>query len=275
MLTIIASLDQEMSPLNKALKSGRNGLAAKNVAGGLHVIGVGRSRATANVSTLLGRPGDGAPSENERRRILMLGFAGAVEPTLKLGDLVLSSRYYRPYAEERRDIPVSDTGNSDDAASSGWLDGICRKEVGSCFLEPDRHMWQVACNWAGNHTKTWSRSDSLTVTRIDESAQRKTEVRSTYPVGIVDMEDYWVAAAARESGVPFLSARVVLDEAHQALPGYLVGMTDSPVRAAASVSVMPWRLPTMLGLARRIPMAQQCLTEFALGFISDLEDDKC
>lgn len=244
MLTIVASLEQELTPLRKALKSGRAGLPPNTVAGGLHVIGVGRTRATASLRSLLGRRGDEEVSEDKVRRILMLGFAGAVEPTLKLGDLVLSSRYYKAGFDE---------------AENG-------------FLEPDQRMWQAACGWAGDNTKTWSQSDSLTVDSIVESVREKSEMRSAYPVGIVDMEDYWIAATAGESGVPFLSARVVLDEAHQALPGYLVNMTGSSVKAAANVALMPWRLPAMVGLARRLPVAQQSLTEFALGFIGNLEE---
>ena len=114
-------------------------------------------------------------------------------------------------------------------------------------------------------------ADSLTVSRLVTSPQAKRALGQLYPVGVVNMEDYWVARTARKAGVPFLSARVVLDPADQALPGYLLGLSGSGARAILSIAALPWRVPAVLSLARRVPPAQRVLAKFALAFLERLD----
>jgi hypothetical protein len=137
-------------------------------------------------------------------------------------------------------------------------------------MAPDSEMLGQGMQAATAAGQRWTRADSLTVDHLVATPEAKQAIRLRYPVGIVEMEDYWVAAAARKAGVPFLSARVVLDAADQALPGYLLGLSRSRVRAAVTVAAMPWRIPALLGLARRLPLAQKALTGFATAFLGQL-----
>lgn len=115
-------------------------------------------------------------------------------------------------------------------------------------------------------------ADSLTVSDLVTAPSGKQAIRRRYPVGILNMEDYWVASVAQEAGVPFISARAVLDPAQQALPGYLAGIAGSRATASLAMMAMPWRIPTLVGLARQLRIAQRALTEFAMGFLTQVSD---
>ena len=101
------------------------------------------------------------------------------------------------------------------------------------------------------------------------SPEQKKSIADAYPVGIVVMEDYWVAEVAAAFGVAFLSARVVLDIAKQVLPPWLLGLSRSKQRAALSLAAKPWRIPTVVRLARQYPVVQETLTRFALNFLAE------
>ena len=81
------------------------------------------------------------------------------------------------------------------------------------------------------------------------------------------MEDYRAAEAAQDVGVPFLSVRVVLDTANQSLPGYLPGLAKSPYKVITKVLLMPWRIPTMLGLKKQLQLCQAVLTNFGMAYL--------
>ena len=86
------------------------------------------------------------------------------------------------------------------------------------------------------------------------------------------MEDYWAASVAQEAGVPFISARAILDPVRQTLPGYLSGIAGFRAKALMGVVAMPWRIPTLVGLARQFGIAQRALTGFALNFLTQVSD---
>ena len=253
MLAIVASMEQELVRLRTelGLRAGATGRESP-AAVGLHVIGVGRSAAESAVQSLIqrqGMTGEGSPSPE---RLLLLGFAGGVDPALGAGTLVLSSRYYRQEPAE----PARSLHSPGEAAED--------------YLAPDPEMLGQGIQAATAAGEAWANADSLTVDHLVATPEGKQAIRLRHPVGIVEMEDYWVAAAARDAGVPFLSARVVLDAADQTLPGYLLGLSRSRVRAAVTVAAMPWRIPALLGLARRLPLAQKALTGFATAFLGQL-----
>lgn len=253
MLTIIASMEYELSRLRRELRTSRSGNGSEEEADALqarlvetHVVGVGRSQSQSSVNCLLTEhhhpPDMGA---EEPRELLLLGFAGAVEPGLQTGGLVLSQRYYRADSEEA-----------------------------DC-LSPDPAMRQRALEAAAEACLPVTERGSLTVKGLVATPEGKAELGRRYPVGVVAMEDYWVAAVARDAGVPFLSARVILDPASQGLPGYLVGLAQARSRAVLCAAAMPWRIPTLWGLGPQMRLAQQVLTQFALSYISQLcADDR-
>jgi len=261
LLTVIASMEYELAALRKELGSGRHVSGSFPQSYGelemdLHLVGMGK-QAGAKVRSLLAQryaPSNGqAPSPDG---LLLLGFAGAVDPALKSGDLVLASRYYRP---ELHTTP----------AHSPPLE----KGVNGCYLTADPNMWRHAVEAAVGMEQTAAQLDSLTVDSLVTTPAAKEAVARAYSVGIVEMEDYWVASVARDAGVPFLSARVVLDVASQTLPSYLLGLSGSRIKASLMSAAMPWRIPSLMRLARQAAIAQRALAQFALNFFAQATND--
>ena len=252
MLTIVASMEQEIASLRRDLRR------RATWAGGMPdvtVIGVGEERVVEASRMLMGLslhpPGRPFPLPE---KLLMVGFTGGLDPTLAAGQLVLSSRYYLAAGAMSKQEPA------------GILVAGGRED----FLSPDPDLWRQAVEAAADAGVPSVKVDSLTVSRLVTSPQAKRALGQLYPAGVVNMEDYWVARTARKAGVPFLSARVVLDTADQALPGYLLGLSGSRTRAVLSIAALPWRIPAVLSLARRVPPAQRVLAKFALAFLERL-----
>jgi len=244
LLTIIASMERELSGLRRGISSGQSGnllppgpLTQHGHFLDLRVVGAGKSQSQAGLQEILKAGSDGPP-----RELLMLGFAGAVDRELKTGGLVLSSRYYL------------DTHDED-------------------VLVPDSAMRQNAIIAAANAGLPVTHLDSLTVDAIIATPAAKVALAKDYPVGIVEMEDYWLAAVARDAGVPFISARVVLDTAQQYLPSYLLGLSQGHALDVLRTVAMPWRVPALFGLAYQARIARQALSQFAFSFIRQWEKE--
>ncbi|MEK7814533.1 MAG: hypothetical protein AAB291_01300, partial [Chloroflexota bacterium] len=101
MLTVIAAMDLELASLRRALQaeSGVRGGDPHRMESGLtldlQVIGVGRKRAMARVKELVSsRHRPSGLEDGSGQRLLLLGFAGALDPTLRPGELSLPARYY-------------------------------------------------------------------------------------------------------------------------------------------------------------------------------------
>ena len=241
MLTIIASMERELSGLRRELRSSQHAGQFPHL--DWQVVGIGAAQAGRRLTSLLHRQqaaGD-APSGSQRG-IMLLGFAGGVDPSLAPGALAISS-HYRPI-------------------SGGNPQG------------PDPQMWRQAQEAATDAGLLFDQSDSLTVGQPDATVADKDELFHRYQVGTVNMEDYAVAAAAGDAGVPFLAVRAVLDPAGQSLPPYVLAMSGSPVNAVVGAALRPWRIAPMLQLGRQMRLAQFALTRFALSYLHrSLNDD--
>ena len=258
MLTVIAAMEYELVGLRRALRQsgpanpkaarefGRPTPSATELQVELHAVGVGREPAQAAVTKLLA----------ERRRaggnhtdaLLLLGFAGGLDPGLRSGDLCLPSHFIR------EDGPVADAGPAADAHP----------------LEPDAAMRQQAACVLADAGQAWSAGDSLTVTELVATPEAKAERFRQYRAGVVDMEDYWFADLAARQGMPFLAVRAVLDPAQQGLPPYVLGLASRNRdlgRAVVACAARPWRVAGLLRLSRQAGLAQQSLSHFALAFI--------
>ena len=273
MLTVIASMDYELSGLRKELKlvapcakseswdhvgqDRRPDLPDLPGLPELHVIGVGKERAQASVRRLLEkRTSESSAGDGQPDGLLLLGVAGAVDPALRTGDLVLSSRYYKGTR-----------------SMGAWLPNL-DEDAKENPLTPDPVMWELATKACAGEGRKPVYMDSLTVDQVVSAPGQKQSIAVAFPVGIVEMEDYWVAEVAAEFGVSFVAARVVLDTAGQALPQWLLVLSSSRVKAVLSLAARPWRIPTVVRLARQRPVAQRALTEFALKFLAEAANAK-
>ncbi len=236
MLAIVASMQRELAG-PRALLTRQDGSWDRP---DLHVIGIGKANSQRNIRAVLDRHSPEGESGCVDG-LLLLGFAGAVDPSLETGRLALPSQFHLdidPPTESR-------------SASSLMLDlGLrCASELG---MEA-------------------SQGGSLTVDRLIAASPEKLELAHRYPVASVNMEDYWVAESAAEARVPFLSARVILDVAGQDLPGYLSTFSRSRSRAVLGALSKPWRVPTLIRIARQMRQCQRVLTRFAVSYL-DLWD---
>lgn len=236
MLMVVAPTEQELAGLRRALQyAAPPAISAQSLE--LHTVGMGRGAGQV-VAELLASckkmpPGERRPPDG----VLLLGFAGALDSVLDTGQLVVSRRYFCSAGQELREPK-----------------------------EADGELWRRATrasDWAGLALRSL---DSLTVEHLVASAAEKQALAQSYPAGTVNMEDYWVASAAQEAAVPFLSVRAVLDVSTQRLPGYVLELPRSRAKAALSLASRPWRVPAALGLGRQAAVASAGLARFAMAF---------
>ena len=228
MLYIVAAMEPELAGLKRevdALEPNRGvGIPVE-----FHFAGVGPGRAGAAMSEIL------AKARRRPNGVLMLGVAGAVNPGMQSGDLILADKY---------------------AIDSDATD-----------ISPDAGMLELAEATAAELRMPVSRTSSLTVDHLVVEGAERREIREKYGVGTVNMEDHAVAHAAGNAGVPFLSVRVVLDTAEQSLPGYLPGLSKKRNAAVTEILLKPWRIPTLWKLKSQMDLCQSVLTRFGLTYL--------
>ena len=198
------------------------------------VIGVGPEKSGETLTKILQQ------NESKVDGILVLGVAGAVDPDLETGDVLLADRY---------------------ALQNGAAQGAGQA------IHPNAEMFKLAHQAAIDLSVPVFDGGSLTVDHLVAERREREELRTQYQILSVNMEDYRAAEAAQKRGVPFLSVRVVLDTASQNLPGYLPGLAKSPYKVITNVLLMPWRVPTMLGLKKQLQLCQAVLTNYGMAYL--------
>lgn len=145
----------------------------------VEVIGIGRE-AARRMELLMQTP-------RSWRVMLSLGFAGALDPDLRTGDIVVASAFI-PESPAPLPGPIGPTAAVDLVRSAG------------------------GAAWEGQ---------VLTVDEPLLTAADKRRARSDTGALAVDMEGSWVAGAASVHGVYALSLRAVIDEAAFELPAFV------------------------------------------------------
>ena len=231
MLYVVASMEPELNGLQReldALESPRGvGFPVE-----LHFVGVGPKRAGAAAGEIL---------RKARRRpegVLMLGVAGAVNPEMESGEVILADTY------------------------SQDTDGNAANDI-----SPDPEMLELAEQAAAELRMPVSRANSLTVDHLIAESRERQALRGKYGVGSVNMEDHAVASAAANAGVPFLAVRVILDTAEQTLPGYLPGLSRKRNAVLTEIMLKPWRIPTLMRLKSQMDLCQTVLTRFGMSYL--------
>ena len=153
------------------------------------VIGVGKESTQRVLAKWVSDHSDLYDSDAGDNGILLLGFCGGLEPRLRSGDIVVSTHY---------------------CLDPGLLEGCLINQ-----FEPNRNMFLKAINVVAEKNMRWSTAPSITTNRIVGNRIEKLKLRESSNTAAVNMEDFWVADFARQRGIPFLSVRVVIDEAGQ------------------------------------------------------------
>jgi hopanoid-associated phosphorylase len=152
-------------------------------------------------------------------RLVSFGIAGALDPGLKPGDLVLGSAVR---------VPAVDRFTVDQK----WLLRAAARLPGAIIGEV-----------VGSSAIVAAVGDKATLHR-DTGAK------------CVDQESHWVAEAARAHGLPFIVIRAIADRAHDALPpAVLVGLdSEGNPRTGAVLSAL-LRDPGQIGALVRVALA--------------------
>ena len=230
MLYIVASMDSELFGLERELKARQDsrpiGFPVER-----HLLGVGPRRSGSFLEKVLS--GARRPPEG----ILMLGVAGALDPGLETGDLIVAESYALD-AEESADDVV-----------------------------PNGEMLAMAEAAAAELRMPVNQGKSLTVNRLISEGRERRQLLETYGAGSVNMEDHAVATVAKDAGVPFLSVRVILDRANQRLPGYLPGLSKGRSAIFTEVLFKPWRIPTLMRLRSQMDLCESVLARFGMSYL--------
>ena len=163
--------------------------------------------------------------------IVSAGFAGGIAPGLSVGDLVFCDRVCAIEGPEGGEVSRDIT--------AGWLDQIA-----------DSHR----------------RGSCLSVTELATSSEAKRSLGTKHPVGVVDMESYWVVETAARAGVSSIVVRSVLDPVERTLPSLVAdligaGTAGRWLRGLAHVAANPGSVPDLLRLARETAVARDALGE--------------
>jgi len=223
-LGIITALTHEAD----VLPSPSNANAYRVIAGG---VGSARARTAAEAHIAQGC-----------EALLSFGFAGALEPGLPVGAVVLATAIRSPNGEEMETTP-------------DWHANLAKTI--------SRHL-------------AWNAGVLIQTDRPAVTPQEKSDLREATKAIAVDMESYAIGEIAAASGVPFLALRVISDHARARLPRrfpltedgrtaktreMLIGALTEPTELAPSVSAM-WNGWRALQRLRRV--ASLCAPDFGL-----------
>ena len=181
-------------------------------------------------------------SEAPCRLLISLGYAGALEPHLHPGDLVLGTAYLHG-----ADLPVPGSHHATRAAAT-------LRDSGLSVLE----------------------GPVLTVDEPLLSPRAKGRAHRGSGALVVDMEGRWIAEAAMSSGVPLIGVRAVLDEARFPLPLFVATIVADAGRRewAHAVRAMPRpsALKSLLPLALKSQGASRALQTAVQIILRDFSD---
>ena len=232
MLVIVAAMERELRAMRLALPH-----HASEVDAAWLVTGVGQKRAVAALQRLLA---DATPEA-----IVSVGLAGALQPGLKGGDLVLCQRLSLLQRGATRLDPIACDSDLLHAARAALSEARTPHSAGECATAP----------------------------RPAVSPEERERLAKATGAAVVDMEGYWVARAAAEKKIPFLAVRAVVDTFEQRIPALVCGLAGAPVfvqwlGASASALLMPWYIPSLIALGKSSRRAEEALRAFGEAFVA-------
>jgi adenosylhomocysteine nucleosidase len=193
--------------------------------------GIGRDMAERSVGTFL--------TVFKPDALISLGFGGALNGTLAVGDLVLCAS------------AAPGDGTGDALAMPGLADD---------------YLMQRAIEAAQAQGSKWLAGSSVTVARLASEPSERRALAGKVRAEVCEMEDYWLARAAVAGGIPFLAVRVIYDELNATLPAFdrMVDRFGNVRlgRTAAYLVAHPRQLGRMWGSYRDCCRAKESLSLF-------------
>ena len=179
--------------------------------------------------------------------MISLGFAGALTPDLKIGDVVVCSTVCRASGfgkDDREAEPYAADASLLALASGGPGDGSARFLAGTCVTTPG----------------------------VISGARAKQELSREFQAQVVDMESYWIARVASARRLPFIAIRSISDTLQDDLRA-VDHILDSEgkvlwKRVAPYFLLHPHHLPSMFMAFRNMRRAERSLTAFISGLVT-------
>ena len=177
----------------------------------------------------------------ELKEVISIGYAGALDPSLEVGDLVVADQ-----------VIAIDTSRPGEEMKSYSLDKEIFKTI------------------AGDHGRIL-----LTVDRVAATPEDKKQLRDRYSAVAVDMETSALAEEAQARNLSFISVRAITDTADQELIdcSHLVAEDGdvSKLKAGWHVLTHPGDLKGMIELGQHAKIATANLTEFLKPYFNSRE----
>ena len=165
--------------------------------------------------------------------LVSFGIAGALDPTLNPGDLIVSTAV----TNTNTTIPIE----------IGWATALIT-EIRKTQLPIENTIFS---------------RDSIVVTTAEKAG-----IAKVHQAVAVDMESHAIAALAQEKGVPFVALRVIADHSGQALPksamaGSRPDGTIAVLPVIGAVLTHPWEIADLIRIGRQTARARKTLGDLA------------
>jgi adenosylhomocysteine nucleosidase len=167
------ALKEEAAPFRK-IAAGKSGIS-------ILITGIGRKNAEKSVREFL--------ANNSPKLVLTCGFAGGMNPELKLGEVVFETSFP---SSSRRESAQTEIGNQLEPTHVG-----CYEQLVAAGAKPAKFF----C-----------------ADRIATTVGEKKKLRAETGADAVELESVAIHAICRERGIPCATVRVISDTANQDLP---------------------------------------------------------
>jgi adenosylhomocysteine nucleosidase len=173
--------------------------------------------------------------------IISLGFAGALAPELRIGDIVVCSILHgAPGSGEEKQ----------------------RLEP----LAPDANLLSLASQGPGDRATRFCLGSGVTVLQLNSSTQKMQGLNETFHADIIDMESYWIARIASARQIPFIAIRSISDNMQSSVqPFDQILASDGELlwkKAVLCFLLHPWYLMNVFTLSRNTRLAKRNLAAF-------------
>jgi len=248
MIAFFVALEDESQGLQRHL----NIVDTYSIDGAPTLVGDWQGRSVMLCRTGLGRRAEAIAGQVIERfptkSVVSLGFAGALIPQLKIGDLLFCQQVF--YANDSED----NTGEGQTVHS-------------------DPHLLALAQAAAEHQGIPHHLGASVTVSRI-ASPKDKRKLAKTWPAHLVEMENFWLGRVAAAHDIPFLAVRAVLDELDDWVPNAnLVDETGVVQRqkVMAYLARHPGRTRDLMRLGANVGKAADSLTAWGMALLEQWE----
>jgi adenosylhomocysteine nucleosidase len=168
--------------------------------------------------------------------IISLGFAGALNSELRIGDIVVCSTLHGQHGSEQEEQKLEP-------------------------LAPDAHLLSLASQEPGGRL-----GSGISVLQLNSSTRELQVLRENFQADIVDMESYWIARIASARQIPFITIRSISDNMQSSVqPFDRILDSDGELlwkEAALCFLLHPWYLLNVFTLYRNSRLAKRNLAAF-------------